>query len=171
MSDQLEQALWAFSLTVYGCEGVREECLDLQGRFDVDVNLLLFCTYLGAEHGVILTRANAVEAYNTVRSWHADIVTQLRQIRRSLKLWGTDKNSLMAAESEQLRAKIKAIELESERIEQTMLAQWALPRLNGWSRGEANAAARSNVATLLQTYGVQDTHPVRLIGAALATLR
>lgn len=63
------------------------------------------------------------------------------------------------------------VELESERIEQMMLARWAAPRLDNWPRGNLGDAIHSNIAFLLQIYGAQDGPlplPVQLISAALA---
>ena len=53
-SPPLDTPLWAFSLAVYGGDGVAEECLDLQERLGLDVNILLFAAFLGAVEAVQL---------------------------------------------------------------------------------------------------------------------
>ena len=87
MSDALAQAataLWRFSLAVYGRAGVAPECLDVQERFSVDVNLLLFCAYVGAVEAVVLseddlTQAAAIVLANSLCAffWLNDIVSSL----------------------------------------------------------------------------------------------
>ena len=42
----LDNAFWKFSLAVYAAPGVPEECLAVQERYGVDVNVLLFCAWL-----------------------------------------------------------------------------------------------------------------------------
>jgi uncharacterized protein (TIGR02444 family) len=39
----MANAFWDFSLKVYAAAGVADECILLQDRFGIDVNLLLFC--------------------------------------------------------------------------------------------------------------------------------
>ena len=48
MSDFLPHPFWNFSLELYAGDGVAEACLDLQERRGCDVNILLFCCWLGA---------------------------------------------------------------------------------------------------------------------------
>ena len=81
---QAENPLWTFSLVVYAEPGVQEECLVLQERHALDVNLLLLCAYAGVR-GVILSEQDIAEAAGTVSSWHADVVRPLRAARRALK--------------------------------------------------------------------------------------
>ena len=38
---------WSFSLRIYGAPGVEPACLDLQDRFGADVNLALYCLWIG----------------------------------------------------------------------------------------------------------------------------
>jgi uncharacterized protein (TIGR02444 family) len=44
---QDDNDFWRFSLSVYAAPGVADECLALQDTRGVDVNLLLFCAWLG----------------------------------------------------------------------------------------------------------------------------
>ena len=55
MSDFLPHPFWNFSLEIYAAEGVSEACLDLQERRGCDVNILLFCCWLGASGRPTLT--------------------------------------------------------------------------------------------------------------------
>ena len=65
---------WDFSLAVYGAEAVAPECLSLQDKFGIDVNLLLLCAYVGAVRGVTLTVGDIVAARAEVATGHKDIV-------------------------------------------------------------------------------------------------
>jgi uncharacterized protein (TIGR02444 family) len=152
--------LWNFSIAVYSTSAVQGECLDLQDQFGLDVNLILLCAFLGAVHGVTLTPGDLASAREEVRQWHEQIVRQLRAARRSLKsiaLQGADANA-----AAQLRTQVQAAELESERIEQMRLEQWAEARLAAWPRGNSHEAVAANFQTLLAVYG---TVAERLVAA------
>lgn len=56
MSDlNLENRFWRFSLAVYAAPGVADECLALQERCGIDVNILLFCAWVGGARRILLT--------------------------------------------------------------------------------------------------------------------
>ena len=80
-----QSRFWEFSLTVYGAPGVQEECLHLQERYGVDVNVLLFCTYIGAVHGALLSDRDVRAAAAATSDWNRTIVGSLREARRALK--------------------------------------------------------------------------------------
>ena len=67
-----------------------------------------------------------------------------------------------------------AAELESERIEQTMLDQWASARLKGRPRGNPRETVPANLQALLTGYGIgperltADKAMQHLIAATLA---
>ena len=152
---------WNFSLAVYGVSAVQDECLDLQDQFGLDVNLVLLCAFLGAVHGVALTPQDIAAARQEVGPWHEDIVKTLRVARRRLKAIEL-KDAEAAKAAMQLRTQVKAAELESERIEQTILEQWAAARLAAWPRVNARDAVPENLQALLAAYGIG---PERLIAA------
>ena len=152
---------WNFSLAVYRASAVQDECLDLQDQFGLDVNLVLLCAFLGAGHGVALTSDDISSARQEVRHWHEQIVCTLRAARGRLKTIKL-KDAEAAKAAAQLRSQVKAAELESERIEQAMLEQWAAARLAAWPRGNARDAVPANLQALLAAYGIG---PERLIAA------
>src|SRR5258708_19878683 len=85
MSDFLPHPFWNFSLEIYAGEGVAEACRDLQERRGCDVNILLFCCWLGAS-GRPTLRAERLRSILEVSDvWQAEIVRPLRQVRRLLK--------------------------------------------------------------------------------------
>ena len=80
---ELETPFWAFSLAVYAADGVAGECLGLQERLGLDVNLLLFAAYSGAVEGVRLEPQDVASAHDAVAEWHAEIVRPMRTARRA----------------------------------------------------------------------------------------
>jgi uncharacterized protein (TIGR02444 family) len=118
----LDHPFWRFSLAVYGDSAVQAECLDVQERYEADVNLLLFCAYLGAE-GLTLGTGDLDEVSAAVRPWHQDVVRSLRSARRALKPWSANGVSL-ADRAAPLRRDVQAIEIRAEQIEQAMLWHW-----------------------------------------------
>jgi uncharacterized protein (TIGR02444 family) len=162
---QLDNAFWRFSLAVYGAPGVAAECLALQEALEIDVNLLLFYAWLGAARRVSLTAGDIERARLLVQSWHAEAVRPLRSVRRRLK-------SFSSPESEALRTRVKAIELDAEQVEQAMLfahAQECWPPAGG---GDPRKIVPDNVRIFLLQAGTS-THGTalstqRLVDAALA---
>jgi uncharacterized protein (TIGR02444 family) len=144
---------WNFSLAVYSAGAVRDECLDLQDQFGVDVNLVLLCAFLGAVHGVALTSDDIAGARETVQQWQEQVVRPLRAARRNLKTVELQ-DSQDATAAMQLRVQVKAAELEAERTEQMMLERWAEARLATWPRGKAGDAVPANLQALLAAYGI-----------------
>jgi uncharacterized protein (TIGR02444 family) len=109
-----DASLWAFAVDLYAAPGVEEACLALQDRHGCDVNVLLFAAWMGAVHRRAITPAEMAEAAAKIQDWHAEIVRPLRSVRRRLKSGPSPAPSEI---SESLRARLKCVELEAERIE------------------------------------------------------
>lgn len=120
-----EAPLWAFAVGLYAAPGVADACLSLQDHYGCDVNVLLFAAWIGAVHHRAMTTVEMAETAALVQCWHEEIVGPLRDVRRRLK---SGPPPAPSESTEALRTRIKAIELESERIELSLLEQWA-PRL------------------------------------------
>jgi uncharacterized protein (TIGR02444 family) len=132
---------WRFSLGFYRQSGVADACIALQDGCGVDVNILLFFLWLAtARRCVPPPAAKALCA--KVDPWRDDVVVPLRTLRRRLK----DGSPLVEHRAGELfRTKIKAVELESERLQQE--AMFALADgLATESAPTIEAAARANVA-------------------------
>jgi uncharacterized protein (TIGR02444 family) len=113
------ERFWAFSLDLYGRDGVAPACLRLQDRLGADVNVMLFCCWAGSL-GRRLSADEIRLAVAAVRPWHDEIVAPIRAARRRLKqgLAG------MAPEpAEALRQRLLSVEIEAERIAQFRLAE------------------------------------------------
>jgi uncharacterized protein (TIGR02444 family) len=155
-----ENPLWTFSLVVYAEQGVQEECLALQERFALDVNLLLLCAYAGVQ-GVMLSGNDVAAAAEAVAGWHAQVVRPLRQARRALKPVARD-------DAAALRTQVKGIELRAEQIEQAMLWSWWQERPVG-TPAEPDAALTANVRRLLEHYGAGGADPAKAAPNLLRT--
>jgi uncharacterized protein (TIGR02444 family) len=120
MSDFLPHPFWNFSLEIYNGEGVAEACLDLQDRRGCDVNILLFCCWLGASGRPTLTveRLRAILKVSDV--WQAEIVRPLRGVRKLLKErpWSETLPETVDA----ARRRVADAELAAEHAEQIKLA-------------------------------------------------
>lgn len=125
---------WEFSLAVYGRPGVPAACVALQDRHDLDVNVLLFAAWAGMECGVALSAERLAAVDSTIAAWRREVVRPLRAVRRRVK-----------AEDDGFYQRMKAVELEAERIEQDRL--FALGGLTPQPGGNADIAA-ANMALL-----------------------
>jgi uncharacterized protein (TIGR02444 family) len=132
---------WRFSLGFYRQPGVADACIALQDGCGVDVNILLFFLWLAiAKRRIGLADAQAV--CGKAGGWRDDVVVPLRTLRRKLK----DASSLVeATATEMFRTRIKAVELEAERLQQEALFGLAAG-LTTESTPTVEAAARANVA-------------------------
>jgi len=109
---------WDFALKVYRSPGVSDACLEVQERLGMDVNVLLFCCWVGDSGRGSLTPQTLARACDTVAPWHETVVKNLRTVRRALK------GGLASAPKEltdALRSQIQAREIDAEHIEQLML--------------------------------------------------
>jgi len=131
---------WTFSLGYYRGAGVSEACLELQDNCGVDVNVVLFLLWLASQERRLATDQIRLVA-DKVRPWQVDVIGPIRSLRRMLK---TDAPLLDKGSAELFRTKIKAIELESERLQQQ--AMYALAAdLKSEIAPSTEAAARASI--------------------------
>jgi len=146
MTQQNTASLWDFALKTYGAPGVSDACLALQDESGVDVPVLLFALWLGA-NSVALGEGELHRIDDVVREWREEVVRPLRAVRRRLK---TGPFPAPSSETETLRNSIKAAELNSEKIE---LALLEAEGRNLMARTEAQAdAAAVNAASVVRHY-------------------
>jgi uncharacterized protein (TIGR02444 family) len=130
---ELDAELWSFALSFYGREEASKACLVLQERIGVDVDIVLFGLFALLRKGVSLNAEEIAAIDALVRSWRSEIVRRLRQMRTRLK---SGPNPAPSGSTEELRNRIKSIEIEAERIELDALAGWLARR--GLHRNAAN---------------------------------
>jgi uncharacterized protein (TIGR02444 family) len=145
-----ETPFWRFSLHFYRQAGVAEACIALQDECGVDVNLLLFLLWLAAGRRQ-LSAANVKELDAAVGDWRQLTIVPIRDVRRKLKGVATP---IEANKQEAFRTRIKAIELEAERLQQEAL--YSRSRSAPLGRAAAPAvAARANLAAYEQVLAVR----------------
>lgn len=105
-----DHGFWAFSVDVYKRPGVEAAALNLQDEQGFDVNLVLWCLWLGSEGriaGKVLQTALTI-----VDQWNEAVTHKVRPLRRSIQ---------GVAGAETVYRKLLDAELECERLIQTRL--------------------------------------------------
>ena len=145
-------AFWDFAVDLYARPGVETACLTLQNGVGLDVDMLLFCLWLGGRGesiAPILDRALAVS-----EEWQA-VVAPLRAARRALKTLPQDRG-----DTARLRTAVKTCELDAERFEIEALAELA-----GGEHAPV-AAGRSLAEANLKRYFLGRSEVLRILNAA-----
>ena len=124
--ESVASPFWQFSLAFYRQSGVADACIRLQEEAGVDVNLLLFLLWQATLKRAVSTgEVQALE--RRVAPWREEIVIPLRTVRRALK---SPPALVPAATAELFRTRIKAVELEAERLQEQ--AMYELHALRRW---------------------------------------
>jgi uncharacterized protein (TIGR02444 family) len=147
---QTETPFWRFSLHFYRHAGVSDACIALQDDCGVDVNLLLFLFWLAAD-GQSLSADEVKRLDDKVRDWRNLTIIPIRDARRKLKGAPT---LVEPGKQEAFRTKVKAIELDAERLQQEALYAFTQSGPLG-GVAEPSAAARGNVAAYAHVMAVR----------------
>jgi uncharacterized protein (TIGR02444 family) len=139
---------WRLSLQFYRLPKVADACIALQEEAGVDVNLLLFLLWQGSQRRRLST-ADVAALERQIAPWRDLTVIPLRNVRRGL---GSPPGLIAGATAEAFRTRIKAVELEAERLQQ--VAMFALAPL-GMAGVGPDDAARANIAGYEQMLGVR----------------
>jgi uncharacterized protein (TIGR02444 family) len=155
---------WRFSLAFYRQPGVADACIRLQEEAGVDVNLLLFLLWQATRKRAL--SADEVQALERrVAPWREDVVVALRAVRRALK---SPPALILAATAELFRTRIKAAELEAERLQQEAMYELARSSLLGREVPSKEEAARINVANYASS--ARASFPASAVEVVLAAL-
>ena len=142
MSQHQASPFWTFSLRLYGAEGVAPACIKLQDQHGIDVNVMLFALWL-AHEGRAISRVEMHAIMDAAESWRMQVVVPLRSVRRILREPADAAGKGAAHFNRQaalaLREKIKAAELEAERLQQEAL--FALKPAGDWGQPAQHAIA------------------------------
>ncbi len=144
---------WDFALVVYRRDGVAEACLALQESHGVDVNVLLFCCWLGESGRGPLAPEEMADALALVDRWHQDVVRRLRAVRTGLK---GGLGNIDVEYSDPLRGRIMASELDAEHVEHmTLMRAFERPAADPMPPAERRAKdAAGNVALYFDALGI-----------------
>ena len=140
---------WRFSLRSYRRSGVEQACLGLQNTLGADVNLLLFCCWMGTQ-GRPLTKRSLRRAVAAVQRWQREVVQPLRRARRALR-----KSSAAVAEARRahLRRNVLSLELDAEYVEQLVLACLAAKLPRPARKQDPQTASAANLERYLELLG------------------
>ena len=152
---------WRFSLQFYRLPKVADACIALQEEAGVDVNLLLFLLWQARQcRRLSLADVAALDA--KIAPWRDLTVIPLRSVRRALK---SPPSLIDAATAEAFRNRIKAVELEAERLQQEAMFALAPVGAEGFDPADA---ARANVTAYEQMRAVR--FPQEAAATVLAAL-
>jgi uncharacterized protein (TIGR02444 family) len=149
---------WRFSLQFYRLPKVADACIALQEDCGVDVNLLLFLLWHARQRRRLST-VDVTELEGKIAPWRDITVIPLRSVRRALR---SPPALVEAPTAEAFRNRIKAVELEAERLQQE--AMFALAPL-GAEVADPAGASRANVSAY------EEMLKVKFPAAAVETLR
>ncbi len=117
--DTAPDAFWQWSLKAYGQDGVSEDCMLLQDRHHMNVNVILWCIWTG-QCGWLLADEAVGTVIESVRDFNLYAVERLREVRRFLS---APKVGYPHTELQRLRRALLEIELSGEQLIQHRLAR------------------------------------------------
>lgn len=112
--------LWDYVTRLYAKENVRQACLELQDRHDLDVNILLFCCWNAASGRGKFTNNELESGLDRVAEWRQNVILRLRDLRKYLKENAEPAPSRLTGS---LRHVIVESELFSEHMEVLILSE------------------------------------------------
>lgn len=141
-----DNPFWNFSIAVYADTEVAAECLTLQRLLNIDVNILLFCAWIGSAKRTKLSDEDLAAVEACARPWHDAVVRPLRDIRAELKRSPAIEDNAV----KELRRDVAQIEIRAEQIEQAVLFEMASKLVSSTIEITAGHAIRENVTALLR---------------------
>ena len=155
---------WRFSVKFYAVPDVAQACIDLQDQARVDVNILFFLLWSATQKRAF-NAAEVAEVERTIGGWRDMAVVPIRAIRRALK----SPPPVMAPDAaEGFRTRVKAVELEAERLQQEALYDLAQSGRLGQSAGSPVEAARISVSAYQGVIGPFPPGPLDTVLSAFA---
>jgi uncharacterized protein (TIGR02444 family) len=155
---------WQFSIKFYAVPGLADACIALQDQAKVDVNILFYLLW-NATQGRAFNAADITEIEHRIGPWRDMAVVPIRDIRRALK----SPPPVMAPEAaEGLRTRIKAVELEAERLQQEALYALAESSRLGRPAPSKTDAAKDSVSSYQGVLGPFPPEPLAAVLSAFA---
>jgi uncharacterized protein (TIGR02444 family) len=165
MSDPVSKSpFWQFSIKFYAVPGVAEACIALQDQAKVDVNILFYLLW-NATQGRAFNAADVTEIEHRIGPWREMAVIPIRDIRRALK---SPPPAMAPEAAESLRTRIKAVELEAERLQQEALYGLAESSRLGQPAPSKAEAARDSISSYQGVIGPFPQGPLATVLSAFA---
>jgi uncharacterized protein (TIGR02444 family) len=163
--DQVRKSpFWRFSVKFYAVPGVAPACIELQDMAKVDVNVLFFLLWNATERRA-LNAAEVAEIERIIGPWREMAVIPIRNVRRALK---TPPAALAPDTAEGFRTRIKAVELEAERLQQEALFNLVQTSRLGRPTASPIDAARDSVSSYQGVIGPLPPEPLDAVLSAFA---
>ena len=144
MTNAADSTFWSFTLDLYGKSGVAPALIGLQDRLGLDVNMLLYCCWCGAD-GKVLSREDLKAVEAVAEPWQSEVVRPLRSLRRRLK---GGFGAMPADRVEAYRKRVNELEIEGEHIAQNAMGRQ--PRGERQAGGSTAAAVAANLNAYLK---------------------
>lgn len=146
--DRNIESFWDFSVRTYRSPGVPDACLSLQNDCGADVNMLLFCCWVGAFVGRFdQDLFNRACEFST--QWADEVVAPIRSARTWMKHTGCRLENVPTEDCMALRETIKSVEFESEKLQQEVLESLVIV---AGRRGDAATLVEDDVVANLERY-------------------
>jgi uncharacterized protein (TIGR02444 family) len=155
---------WRFSVKFYAVPGVAQACIDLQDQARVDVNMLFFLLW-NATQGRALNAADVTRVEDAIGPWREMTVVPIRNVRRALK---SPPSAMPPEVAEGFRTRVKAVELEAERLQQEALHQLAASGTLGHVVPSHIQAAQDSVSSYQGVIGPFPPGPLETVLSAFA---
>jgi uncharacterized protein (TIGR02444 family) len=155
---------WRFSVKFYAVPGVAPACIELQDNAGVDVNVLFFLLW-NASQNRALNDSEVANLDRMIGAWRDMTVVPIRNVRRALK---SPPPVLAAEAAEGFRTRIKAVELEAERLQQEALYDLAQSGRFGRPAGGREQAAHTSVEAYQALLGPFPAAPLDAVLSAFA---
>ena len=112
-----DSEFWTYSLNSYQIPEIEQACLRMQDKFQADVNILLYCCWVGQQK-IQLTESDIKKLIVISHPWQSNILVHLRAARHTLK---TSPVIIPDEQREQTRQQISEMELNAEHMAQLAL--------------------------------------------------
>jgi uncharacterized protein (TIGR02444 family) len=155
---------WRFSVKFYAVPGVADACIELQDQARVDVNILFFLLWSATQNRA-LNATEVAEVERTIGGWRDMAVIPIRNVRRALK---SPPPVMPPDVAEGFRTRIKAVELEAERLQQEALYDIAQSGRYGQSVASPLEAAGISVSAYQGVIGPFPPGPLDIVLSAFA---
>jgi uncharacterized protein (TIGR02444 family) len=155
---------WRFSVKFYAVPGVAQACIDLQDQAKVDVNILFYLLW-NATQGRAFNAADVTEIERSLGPWREIAVVPIRNVRRALK---SPPPAMPPEAAESLRTRIKAVELEAERLQQEALYTLSQTSRLGRPAPSKTEAARDSISSYQGVIGPFPPEPLDTVFSAFA---
>jgi uncharacterized protein (TIGR02444 family) len=114
-----ESDFWDFSIDFYSVKEVEKNCLNLQDKFELNVNLVLFCYWLAIKKKNIANEHQWQQLFSATLPWEEII----RPLRLSRKMINHSSIAWPADFKVETKKSVSAIEINTEHMQQLSIEQ------------------------------------------------